>query len=418
MRDASFMKKLFKQGLYDPAFEHDACGIGMVASIKGEKSNKLLRQSLTILKNLAHRGGIGSEPNSGDGAGVMMQLPHAFFKKCCSSFTLPDAGDYGVGMIFLPQDNELQKDIVSKFEKAAASIGVKPLGWRDVPVDPSSLGKTSSQSMPCVKQFFVAREDIAAGMPFERALYILRRSVEKEVQAAHSDCGFYVVSFSASTIIYKGMLTPEQVELFYTDLSDSSLETAIALVHSRFSTNTFPSWERAHPNRHLIHNGEINTLCGNVNFMKSRESMLQSAVFGDDLQKVLPVINPDGSDSAMFDNVVEFLYLSGMPIERVMMMMIPEPWEHHEGMSPEKQAFYEFQSCMMEPWDGPVAMCFTDGKRVGAVLDRNGLRPARYLETTDGFVVLASETGALDIPQEKILRKERLHPGRMLLIDT
>lgn len=407
-----------KQGLYDPAFEHDACGIGLLANIKGKKSRELLRQSLAVLCNLAHRGGVGSEPNSGDGAGVLLQIPHAFFQKVCTGMDLPKAGDYGVGMFFLPRDMETQKGIVQKFEVIAAEEGLQVLGWRDVPVDSSSLGETAVSSMPFIRQVFVARGKIAAGVHFERALYIARRLLEKEADRAYPGQGFYVASLSAATIVYKGMLTPEQVGLFYPDLHDDTMETAIALVHSRYSTNTFPSWNRAHPNRYLIHNGEINTLCGNVNFMNARESMFYSEVFGDELPKVLPIINSDGSDSAMFDNTVEFLHMAGMPLHRIMMLMIPEPWDGNESMSAEKKAFYEYQSCLMEPWDGPVAMGFTDGVRVGAVLDRNGLRPARYTVTTDDFIVLSSETGVLDIPPEKIVKNERLHPGRMLLIDT
>ncbi|MFT9076907.1 glutamate synthase large subunit [Ethanoligenens sp.] len=407
-----------KQGLYDPAFEHDACGIGLLANIKGKKSNELLRQSLTVLCNLAHRGGVGSEPNSGDGAGVLLQIPHAFFQKVCTGFGLPAAGDYGVGMFFLPRDVETQKGIAERFKAITADEGLELLGWRDVPVDPSSLGETAVASMPFIRQVFVARGKIAAGAALERALYIARRRLEKDVASAYPGQGFYVASFSAQTIVYKGMLTPEQVGAFYPDLHDDAIETAIALVHSRYSTNTFPSWNRAHPNRYLIHNGEINTLCGNVNFMNARESMLKSDAFGAALPKVLPVINPDGSDSAMFDNTVEFLHMTGMPLHRIMMLMIPEPWDGHESMSAERKAFYEYQSCLMEPWDGPVAMGFTDGVRVGAVLDRNGLRPARYTVTTDDLIVLSSETGVLDIPPEKVVKKERLHPGRMLLIDT
>ncbi|ADU28192.1 Glutamate synthase (ferredoxin) [Ethanoligenens harbinense YUAN-3] len=421
MRDASHMKNFIniqKQGLYDPAFEHDACGIGLLANIKGKKSNELLRQSLSVLCNLAHRGGVGSEPNSGDGAGVLLQLPHAFFKKVCTGFELPAAGDYGVGMLFMPRDVETQKGISGRFETITAEEGLSLLGWRDVPVDPSTLGETAVASMPFMRQVFVARGKVAPGMAFERALYIARRRLEKDAAAAYPGQGFYVASFSSATIVYKGMLTPEQVGAFYPDLHDDAMETAIALVHSRYSTNTFPSWNRAHPNRYLIHNGEINTLCGNVNFMNARESMLQSDVYGGALPKVLPIINPDGSDSAMFDNTVEFLHMGGMPLHRIMMLMIPEPWDGHESMSAEKKAFYEYQSCLMEPWDGPVAMGFTDGVRVGAVLDRNGLRPARYTVTTDDFIVLSSETGVLDIPPEKVVKKERLHPGRMLLIDT
>ncbi|MDD4715940.1 MAG: glutamate synthase central domain-containing protein, partial [Oscillospiraceae bacterium] len=409
-----------RQGLYNPLYEHDACGIGFLANIKGKKSNEILRQSLAALKNLSHRGGVGSEPDSGDGAGVLLQIPHKFLSKVCSGggIPLPPAGDYGTGIVFLPHGAALRAKLEDAFKKFAEAEGQKLLGWRDIPLNPSILGKTSRSSMPYMRQIFIERRGVDAGAAFDRKLYLIRRQVENAAQAMDSEGMFYVASLSSKIIVYKGMLTAEQLDVFYTDLGDSDMETALALIHSRYSTNTFPSWGRAHPNRYIIHNGEINTLRGNVNFMHARESMLESETFGDDLKKLLPIINSEGSDSAMFDNCVEFLMLSGMPIERVMMLMVPEPWSGHESMSDEKKAFYEFNSCRMEPWDGPAAMGFTDGVRIGAVLDRNGLRPARYCVTTDDMVLLASEVGALDIPQEKIIKKERLHPGRMLLIDT
>jgi glutamate synthase (ferredoxin) len=409
-----------KQGLYDPQYEHDACGIGFVANIKGNKSNKILHQSLTVLKNLSHRGGVGSEPNSGDGAGILLQLPDAFYRGACAQagVALPAAGDYGTGLVFLPLDASERETCCKTLEKIVREEGQTLLGWREVPTDPSTLGKTARGSMPYFRQIFIGRRGGEAGLDFERRLFVIRRRAENAMQSQMPGVTFYIASLSSRTVVYKGMLTAEQLEQFYPDLGDPRVETALALVHSRYSTNTFPSWERAHPNRYIIHNGEINTLRGNVNFMHAREALLKTDAFGPDLRKVLPVINPDGSDSAMFDNVVEFLMLSGMPLERVMMMMIPEPWANHESMSESKKAFYEFNSCLMEPWDGPAAMGFTDGVRIGAVLDRNGLRPSRYYVTSDDLVVLSSEVGVLEFPPEKVVRKARLQPGRMLLIDT
>ena len=409
-----------KQGLYDPGFEHDACGIGFVVNIKGERSNRILRDALTALKNLSHRGGLGSEPTSGDGAGILLQIPHSYYKKVCeeAGITLPEAGDYGAGIVFLPHDGATRAAFEQEFERIVKDEGEAFLGFRDVPVDPSMLGKTARSSMPFMRQIFIGRRSVSAGMDFERKLYIIRRRIENEIHRSNPGACFYLPSLSSRTIVYKGMLTAEQLDEFYVDLKDESVVTALALIHSRYSTNTFPSWERAHPNRCIIHNGEINTLRGNVNFMNGREAILKSETFGSDLNKALPIIDKSGSDSSMFDNTAEFLMLSGMPIERVLMLMIPEPWSGHESMSAEKKAFYEYSACLMEPWDGPAAMGFTDGVRVGAVLDRNGLRPSRYYVTTDDTVILASEVGVLDIPPEKVVKKERLHPGRMLLVDT
>jgi glutamate synthase (NADPH/NADH) large chain len=411
-----------KQGLYDPQWEHDSCGMGFVVNIKGEKSNEILRRSLIGLKNLNHRGGIGSEPDTGDGAGILIQIPHAFMKKICAGeINLPESGEYGIGMLFLPHGAKQRRHYEECLEEIITSEGQQLLGWRDVPVDPASLGETAKNSMPFIRQVFIGRcNRIKHELDFERKLFVIRKRAEKAAWAVSPTMSerFYIASLSCRTIIYKGMLKADQLAAFYPDLNDPDCETALALIHSRYSTNTFPSWERAHPNRYIIHNGEINTLRGNINQMHAREAMFQSEVFGEDLSKVLPVISPDGSDSAMFDNCVEFLMLSGMSLPHVMMMMIPEPWSNHESMSDEKKAFYEFHSCRMEAWDGPAAMGFTDGVTIGAVLDRNGLRPARYYVTTDDMVVLASEVGVFDIPVEKILAKDRLHPGRMLLIDT
>ena len=407
------------QGLYSPRREHDACGIGFVVDVKGRRSRSILTDSLTVLKNLGHRGGVGAEPNTGDGAGVLMQMPDAFLRGVCGKIgvSLPPAGDYGAGIVFLPHDAQARRQCEAVLEQKTADEGQKLLGWRDLPVDPAGLGKGARDCMPFFRQVFIGRQGVPAGLDFERRLYVIRRRAEKAVRTQLPQTTFYVASLSSRTIVYKGMLTPWQVETFYPDLRDGRMETALAMVHSRYSTNTFPSWERAHPNRYIIHNGEINTLRGNINAMHAREAMLRTDVFGD-LSRVLPVINPEGSDSAMLDNCVEFLMLSGMPLAQALMLMIPEPWSGDGGMDDAKKAFYEYNSCRMEPWDGPAAIGFTDGLRIGAVLDRNGLRPSRYVQTDDGRVILASESGVLDIPPDRIVKKERLHPGRLLLIDT
>jgi glutamate synthase (NADPH) large chain len=412
------------QGLYDPAREHDSCGIGFVVNIKGRKSHEIVSQSLTILNNMSHRGGAGYERNSGDGAGVLTQIPHRFFTEVCpeSGIALPPAGDYGVGMVFLPRNPATRAVVKGRLEKIVFEEGLSCLGWRDLPVDVSSLGNISRSVMPHICQLFIAKGSVGAldDMAFERKLYVVRKRAEKstEGKTEASPDYFYFASLSCKTIVYKGMFISEQVEPFYLDLSHPSFESALSVVHSRFSTNTFPSWERAHPYRYLIHNGEINTLRGNVNWMHARESMIRTELFGPDTSSIMPIINPNGSDSAMFDNCLEFLYLTGRPLSHAMMMMIPEPWSGHESMSDAKKAFYEYHATLIEPWDGPAAMAFTDGTSVGAVLDRNGLRPARYYVTLDDTVILASEVGVLDIPADRIVRKERLQPGRMLLIDT
>ncbi|MBC7765873.1 MAG: glutamate synthase subunit alpha, partial [Hyphomonadaceae bacterium] len=407
-----------KQGLYDPQFEHDACGIGCVVNIKGKQAHETVRQALTILMNLTHRGGVGCEPNTGDGAGLLIQLPHTFLKTACEKlgFGLPDAGEYGVGMLFMSPDADDRACAETRFAQIILEEGQVLLGWRDVPTDSTMLGSMALSCMPFVRQVFIGKgEGVTDSVSFERKLYTIRKRAENAIRYAKEDACeyFYVTSLSCKTIVYKGMLTAEQVDLFYKDLSDPTLETALALVHSRYSTNTFPSWERAHPNRYVIHNGEINTLRGNVNWMNARQAMLASDHFGSDIKNVCPIINQDGSDSAMFDNCLEFLVLSGRSLPHAAMMMIPEPWQNHESMSDNKKAFYEYHSCLMEPWDGPAAMCFTDGTKVGAVLDRNGLRPARYYVTKDDLLILSSEVGVLEVPPENVLYKERLHPGRM-----
>lgn len=412
-----------RQGLYDPAFEKDACGMGFVAHIKGRASHNIVSQALSMLSNMEHRGGQGSEPNSGDGAGILIQIPHGFFSEVVQEvgFQLPEAGQYGVGMLFLPHDKTVRLEQEALLASIIEEEGQTVLGFRDVPYQDDMLGKTARAAKPFVRQVFIARsKDLKADIDFERKLYVIRRRAELAIRYGGAEQGdqFYVSSMSGKKIIYKGMLTTEQVGQFYVDLQDERLESAIALVHSRFSTNTFPSWERAHPFRFMIHNGEINTLRGNVNWMNARQSLFQSKVFGDDLSKLKPIINPDGSDTGMFDNTFEFLYLSGRSLPHVAMMMVPEPWSNDDSMADDKKAFYEYHSALMEPWDGPAAMGFTDGVQVGATLDRNGLRPSRYYVTKDDLIVLSSEVGVLDIPAENILYKDRLRPGKMLLVDT
>ncbi|MDB5083513.1 MAG: glutamate synthase large subunit [Bacilli bacterium] len=403
-----------KQGLYDPSFEHDACGIGFIANIKGKTSHEYVEKALEILCNLEHRGGQGSDPETGDGAGIMLQIPHEFFGGSAGlSFELPLPGKYGVGMFFLPQDAEKR----SKYEQQMADIiqaeGQKLLGWRTVPVDDTTIGKTARKSQPFVRQVFIAAsEQLQDQLAFERKLFVIRKLIEKTIQDE-----FYAASLSSRTIVYKGLLTPVQLSSFYVDLQHANFASAFALVHSRFSTNTFPSWERAHPNRYLIHNGEINTLQGNINWMVARENKFVSEAFGTDIDKVLPIIEMEGSDSAILDNCFEFFVLAGRSLAHTAMMMIPEPWDQDSRMSDSKRAFYEYHSCLMEPWDGPTAISFTDGRQIGAILDRNGLRPARYYVTTDDTIVFSSEVGVLEIPEEKIQYKGRLSPGRMLLLD-
>jgi glutamate synthase (ferredoxin) len=412
-----------KQGLYDPRFEHDACGIGFVVNIKGEPSHEIVQQALTVLQNLDHRGACGCEDNTGDGAGILLQVPHEFLQHACDGlgFQLPRSGQYGVGMVFLPPEREQRRHCERLLADIVRQEGQEVLGWRSVPTDNLYLGETAKAGEPFIRQIFIQRNPaLSDDLAFERKLYVIRRLAENAIRYADVPGGdyFYIPSLSYKTIVYKGMLTPRQVATFYEDLSNPLVETALAVIHSRFSTNTFPSWERSHPYRYMIHNGEINTLRGNENWMHARQSMLASELFGDDMQKLLPIIQEDGSDSAKFDNCLEFLTLSGRTLPQAMMMMIPEPWENHESMSDAKRAFYAYHSCLMEPWDGPASIAFTDGIRVGAVLDRNGLRPSRYYVTKDDLVIMASEVGVLDVPPERVLIKQRLQPGRMFLVDT
>jgi glutamate synthase (ferredoxin) len=411
-----------KQGLYDPWFEHDACGVGFVVDIKGRKSNRILKQAIQVLKNLDHRGAAGSEANTGDGAGVLIQIPHAFLKEVSKKarITLPEPGQYGTGLVFLPRDRIKRRRVEERFEQIVQSEGQTFIGWRTVPTDNSALGETAKSSEPFIRQVFVGRDPALDEMAFERKLYVIRKRAYNEIRMSTIDGAeyWYVPSLSFKTFVYKGMLLTEQLEQYYTDLQHPAVETALALVHSRFSTNTFPSWDRAHPYRYIAHNGEINTLRGNMNWMHARQALFESKLFGEDIKKLLPIINPQGSDSAMFDNTLELLVLAGRSPAHAIMMMIPEPWSNHESMDDARRAFYQYHSCLMEPWDGPASIAFTDGRQIGAILDRNGLRPSRYYVTKDGLVVMASEAGVLDIPPENVLSKGRLQPGRMFLVDT
>jgi glutamate synthase (NADPH/NADH) large chain len=411
------------QGLYDPAHEHDACGVGFVVDIKGRKSHAIVSQALTVLKNLLHRGACGCEVNTGDGAGILIQMPHAFLSRECRrvGFVLPEPGHYGAGLVFLPRDPAEQALVQAIFERITVEEGQRVLGWRDVPTDSSSVGPTARSVEPAFKQVFVERSDaVPDRAAFERKLYVIRKRAEHAMRGSRLSERkfFYLPSLSANTLIYKGMLSADQIEAMFPDVTDPLVESALALVHQRFSTNTFPSWPLAHPYRYIAHNGEINTLRGNINWMHAREAVCRSALLGEDLKKIFPIVVEGGSDSAIFDNVLEFLVMAGRPLPLAVLMMIPEAWSGHESMSDERRAFYEYHGSLMEPWDGPASIAFTDGTVIGAVLDRNGLRPSRYYVTKDGLVVMASEVGVLDLPPERVLLKERLHPGRIFLVDT
>src|SRR5438128_542807 len=411
-----------RQGLYDPALEHDSCGFGFVADIKGRPSRDIVVKALEVLLNLEHRGATGAEKDTGDGAGILLQTPHAFLATECEKLglALPGRGRYGVGMIFLPPNQAGREAIDRLFQETVRGEGQLLLGWRDVPTDNGALGPTAKASQPVIRQIFIGRgEDVTNDAAFERKLYVIRRLVEKKVSrsAIPGRSHFYVPSLSHKTVVYKAMLNASQLRRFYLDLQDPAVVSAIGMVHSRFSTNTFPSWGRAHPYRYISHNGEINTLRGNINWMHARQSMMRSKLFGKDMLKILTVIDTEGSDSAMFDNVLELLTLSGRELPHAIMMMVPEPWSRDETMSAERKAFYEFHSCLMEPWDGPASIAFTDGRMVGAILDRNGLRPSRYYVTNDDMVIMASEVGVLDIEPKRISKKGRLEPGKMFLID-
>ena len=414
-----------KQGLYDPWFEHEACGVGFVVDMHGRKSHQTIADGLQVLRNLDHRGASGAEINTGDGAGILIQMPHKFFADVCkaptSRITLPEAGQYGTGLIFLPRNPTVRRKVEEKFEQVVQAEGQVFLGWRTVPTNSASLGDTALSCEPFMRQAFIGRSaDLTDDLAFERKLYVIRKRAYTEIRTSTISGAeyWYVASLSMRTLVYKGMLTTDQVDHYFPDLKHPLMESALALVHSRFSTNTFPSWERAHPYRYLAHNGEINTLRGNINWMHARQALFDSPVFGDDIKKILPIINPNGSDSSMFDNTLELLVLAGRPLAHAMMMMIPEPWSNHESMDDDRRAFYQYHSCLMEPWDGPASIGFTDGKQIGAILDRNGLRPSRYYVTKDGRVIMASEAGVLDIPTDQVVQKGRLQPGRMFLVDT
>ena len=410
------------QGLYDPAQEHDACGIGFVASIRGEKSHDIIRDGIQVLLNLAHRGACGCDAETGDGAGVLIQIPHKFYARECAKlgFELPLPGSYGVGMTFLPVEKHPRLQCEGIIERIVREEGLTVLGWRDMPTFASAIGRVARASQPYIQQIFVGRPPGMDEDAFERKLYVVRKRAENEIR----ECGeenastFYIPSLSCRTVVYKGLVLAAQLTNFYRELSDPDVVSALCLVHQRFSTNTFPSWQRAHPYRYIAHNGEINTLRGNVNWMHARQSLLASPLFGDDLKKLFPIIEPDGSDSANFDNALELLLQAGRSLPHAMAMLIPEAWAGNPPMKPEKRAFYEYHACMMEPWDGPAAVAFTDGRIIGATLDRNGLRPGRYVVTHDDVVIMASEAGVLDVAPEQVKMKGRLQPGKMFLVDT
>jgi glutamate synthase (ferredoxin) len=408
-----------KQGLYDPQFEHDACGVGFICQMKGKRSHDIVQQGLTILINLDHRGAVGSEKNTGDGAGILMQVPDKFLRKVAAKegFTLPAEGHYGVAMAYCSPDAAHRAAGARAFEKVVEEEGQKVLGWRDVPVDNSMIGLSAKASEPFMRMAFIQRgANCLDQQTFERRLYIIRKRSVTAIRTADADSYWYCSSLSSRTLVFKGMLMPEQVGQYFRDLQDPDMESALALVHSRFSTNTFPSWERSHPYRYIAHNGEINTLRGNISWMKARQSLLASPLFPD-VKKLFPIVNESGSDSAMFDNVLELLVMGGRSLPHAMMMMIPEPWSGHESMDDNRKAFYEYHSCLMEPWDGPASVAFTDGTMMGATLDRNGLRPSRYYVTKDDLVIMASEAGVLPIAPENVKLKGRLQPGKMFIVN-
>jgi len=411
-----------KQGLYDPMNEHDACGVGFIAHIKGQKSHDIVCKGLEILKNITHRGAVGADPLAGDGAGILIQLPDAFLRAECaaSGIQLPAQGEYGVGMIFLPRNPELRASCEKTIEDFILAEGQKLLGWRDVPVENEGLGESVKIIEPCIRQVFVGRGANCSDQDsFERKLFVIRKQIDNRIREHKLDGGktFYIPSFSSRTLVYKGMLLADQVGVYYRDLNDERMVTALALVHQRFSTNTFPTWDLAHPFRMIAHNGEINTLRGNFNWMAARRHSMSSKILGEDLNKIWPLIGEGKSDSASFDNALELLVMGGYSLVHAMMLLIPEAWAGNPLMDEKRRAFYEYHSALMEPWDGPAAVAFTDGRQIGATLDRNGLRPARYLITDDDYVVMASEMGVLTIPEAKIVKKWRLQPGKMFLID-
>jgi glutamate synthase (NADPH/NADH) large chain len=423
MTTAAEKTELQHTGLYDPANEHDACGVGFVAHIKGEKSHAIVQQGLKILENLDHRGAVGADKLMGDGAGILIQLPDALYREEMGKqgVELPPPGEYGVGMIFLPKEHASRLACEQEMERAIKAEGQVLLGWRDVPVNrdmPMSPNVRAKE--PVLRQVFIGRgNDVIVQDALERKLYVIRKTASANIQRLklkHSK-EYYVPSMSSRTVIYKGLLLADQVGTYYLDLQDPRCVSALGLVHQRFSTNTFPEWPLAHPYRYIAHNGEINTVKGNYNWMKAREGVMSSPVLGADLQKLYPISFADQSDTATFDNCLELLTMAGYPISQAVMMMIPEPWEQHTTMDERRKAFYEYHAAMLEPWDGPASIVFTDGRQIGATLDRNGLRPARYCITDDDLVIMGSESGVLPVPENKIVRKWRLQPGKMFLID-
>ena len=410
------------QGLYDPQYEHDACGIGFVASIKGHRSHDIILKGIQVLINLTHRGACGCDPETGDGAGLLIQIPYEFFARVTSKlgFTLPAPGEYGVGQIFFPVERHQRLTCEGIIEKIVAEEGLRVLGWRDTPIDGDAIGRIARGSQPYIQQVFIGHRSGMTPDELERKLYVIRKRLEITVAASDlpNRGDFYIPSLSCRTIVYKGLLLAPQIARFYPELSDPSVISALCLVHQRFSTNTFPTWQLAHPFRYIAHNGEINTVRGNVNWMYARQDILESPLFGEDIKKLFPIIQPHGSDSANFDNALELLVLSGRSLPHAMAMLIPEAWSNNPNMNPEKRAFYEYHCSLMEPWDGPAAVTFTDGRMIGATLDRNGLRPARYLVTHDDLIVMSSETGVLPVKPEEVKMKGRLQPGKMLLVDT
>ena len=401
-------------GLYDPRFEHDSCGIGAVANIKGIKSHKTVEQALHIVENLEHRAGKDGEGKTGDGVGILMQISHRFFKKVTAplGISLGEEREYGVGMFFFPQDKLARNQAKKMLEIIVKKEGLTFLGWRDLPTHPDRIGEKAVERMPYIVQGFIGKPaQVAKGLDFDRRLYVARRVFEQ------SNDNTYVVSLSSRTIVYKGMFLVGELRQFFEDLQDPDYESALAVVHSRFSTNTNPSWMRAHPNRIIVHNGEINTIRGNVDKMLAREETMESDFFKSEMHKVLPIINQEGSDSAMLDNALEFMMMSGMELPLAVMITIPAPWAHDKSMPQEVKDFYRYYATMMEPWDGPASIVFSDGDVLGAVLDRNGLRPSRYYITDEDQVILASEVGAIDIEQSHVVKNQRLRPGKMLLIE-
>ncbi|MGH6779088.1 MAG: glutamate synthase subunit alpha, partial [Bradyrhizobium sp.] len=402
-------------GLYDPLLAKDSCGVGFIANIKGGKSHQIVSDAISILCNLEHRGAVGADPRAGDGAGILVQIPHAFFKRKAAEigFLLPDPGEYAIGALFMPKETAWRKVIQSIVADQIKAEGMMLLGWRDVPSDNASLGPTVKPTEPYHMQVFIGRNGAAkSDEEFERKLYILRKSISQAIYQRRDRgmAGYYPCSMSCRTVIYKGMFLADQLGKYYADLHEPDFESALALVHQRFSTNTFPTWDLAHPFRFVCNNGEINTLRGNFNWTRAREGAIASKVLGDDLPKLWPLIYDGQSDSASFDNALELLLMGGYPLAHAMMLMIPEAWAGNPLMDEDRRAFYEYHAALMEPWDGPAAMAFTDGRQIGATLDRNGLRPARFVVTNDDYIVMASEVGVLDIPESKIIRKWRLQP--------